>query len=645
MLATLPCFIFLGISGLITGCQDCEKKAAIPPDIGESNQESLDQLIAQIPSVASPGTGINQAEQKFSIKIQEYGTAAADALVPLLATNDEDAYDLVAYCRNNLNSDSLQERHLDPIAKAARQNHSWLPNAIADINTPEAIDFLAKDFRRAPQTMAQIDNALERCAPESILPLIRKFRQAAESETEFMDALVPLFKDCGKRASQAVAPLLEISLDETQAPFRRLAAIKLLGAIGPSSRTTFPELQKLAQKNQDVFGEPVQDAISSSRTPEAADILLEPAISTTRTEQNYYALRDFATRLGHAAKHLAPELAKHLDDPDPHLRLGACRSLGYLGDPGVWPQLVEKLESQNWQVAYSAALSLTQLGAVESRPALEKCRAHFWFPRVKHAADYALRRLAGEVPTKLDFERLGSSFNTSIEDSYNTFDFANRTLWPLNDLGEIPLATGKNKGHLELYFALPPDDDFWIEIREQQKGDGCLQTDAPEIFQSLLREMPDDAEGWKNNDLNGPWIQMIRFSKTTFVFLNSHGKESGVYIIENGQSPKNISSEITKSMTLWNEEIVLTEGWTHMGIDIGNISRTLKKDGVWTVDPWLPLPGYPESSGILKDGRLFANCSDGAIALTKEGIFEYLGSGTEPKPDQSNQSLLPALGD
>ncbi|MDB4383398.1 hypothetical protein N9Z79_04835 [Akkermansiaceae bacterium] len=282
------------------------------------------------------------------------------------------------------------------------------------------------------------------------------------------------------------------------------------------------------------------------------------------------------------------------------------------------------------------------MGAVESQPALEKCQDHYWFPRVKHAADYALRRLAGEEPTKLDFERLGSSFNTSIEDSYNTFNFEDSTLWPLNDLGEIPLATGKNKDHLELNFALPPDDDFWIEIREQQKGDGCLQTDAPEIFQSLLRAMPDHTESWKNHDLNGPWIKMIRFRNTTFVFLNSHGEEGGVCIIENGQPPKKISSEITKLMTLWNDEIVLTEGWTHMGIDIGNLHRILKKDGVWTVDPWLPLPGYPESSGILKDGRLFANCSDGAIALTKDGILEYLGSGTEPKPDQS---LLPALGD
>ena len=86
---------------------------------------------------------------------------------------------------------------------------------------------------------------------------------------------------------------------------------------------------------------------------------------------------------------------------------------------------------------------------------------------------------------------------------------------------------------------------------------------------------------------------MIRFRNTTFVFLNSHGEEGGVCIIENGQPPKKISSEITKLMTLWNDEIVLTEGWTHMGIDIGNLHRILKKDGVWTVDPWLPLPGCP----------------------------------------------------
>ena len=37
-----------------------------------------------------------------------------------------------------------------------------MPNAIADVGTDEVAKFLAKEFRRFPQTRAQIDNALER---------------------------------------------------------------------------------------------------------------------------------------------------------------------------------------------------------------------------------------------------------------------------------------------------------------------------------------------------------------------------------------------------------------------------------------------------------------------------------------------------
>ena len=159
--------------------------AALPARAGEP----LAELIAKVSSIASPGRGMDEAEQKLAEELATHGTAAADLLIPLLKSESGDVRQLAGYCLLDLPAGALLERHLPALMEACAVERDWLPNAIADIDSEEAVEFLAKEFRKNPQTQAQIDHALIRISPRSIEPLLRQFEVAGEEEDEFVRSL------------------------------------------------------------------------------------------------------------------------------------------------------------------------------------------------------------------------------------------------------------------------------------------------------------------------------------------------------------------------------------------------------------------------------------------------------------------------
>ena len=59
--------------------------AVLPAQAGEP----LADLIAKVSSIAFPGRGMNEAEQKLAEELATHGTAAADLLIPLLNPKSE----------------------------------------------------------------------------------------------------------------------------------------------------------------------------------------------------------------------------------------------------------------------------------------------------------------------------------------------------------------------------------------------------------------------------------------------------------------------------------------------------------------------------------------------------------------------------
>lgn len=596
----------------------------------------LAELLKKLPDVASDGTGMNQEEQDFAEAITKHGATATDALVEMLVVKDPHVYQLVTYCLLELKTEDFKPEHLKPMAKAARERRGWLPNAIADIGTDEAARFLVKDFRRLPQTMAQIDNAVERMAPRSIAPLLAEFQDATEDEEEFMIGLVSIFRDCEERAALAVEPLLKIALDSSQPVFRRQAAIQYLGAIGPAGQRTFSKLRALAEKKPEFFEKVVREAIAGSRTSDAADMMIEEAIIEAREAGEIYRFRDMAIEVGKEASHLADRLIGLLDDENPNVKLGACRTLGFLGVTEAEPHLARMLEEQDWRVVFMAIQSLKQLESKKSRVALEKCHKNYWYPKVRRLAGMALGTNESGA-NKDGFDPFNLEPNPSA--SFFAYDDECEHLHPLDDLKDVELIENEFVPKTDYFFALPEDKDLLNGFIEGHRPE-FLEATHPKVYGAIVTLVPEVVKKWMRGGGFGPRvIGLDRRKGETVVVLGDDGSDSGVFLIEEGKPAEWVFRNTVRKVFRWNGDLVVLSGGSDWGEERGEVHRIVKLDDKWKKEFLYALPGWPESGGELKDGRLFANCSSGAVAIDAQGKFEYLGSGSGKIPEP----LLPLL--
>lgn len=569
--------------------------------------ESLKELVAQIEATASEGEGMDQAEQKLAKDISAHKTDAADLLVPLLKSGNKAVRDLAGYCLLELPKGSLLKKHLPALMEACTKERGWLPNAIADIDDEQAVSFLAKDFRRSPETQGQIDNALVRTSPRSIAPLLGEFRLAEETETEFLDKLAEVWTDLGEAAKPAVPFLLEIAVSPKAPVHRRLAAIRYLGAIGPTAESSFPKLKELAVSEPVPYADAVEKAIVGSRTGEAATKLLLQAIAAARHDGELYLFRDLAD-LGKNAAAVGDQLADLLDDPDPGVRLGACRTLGYTTRLDLWPFLAKALKDSDWRVAFAACSSISQLKAKGADASLEALAKSHWYPRVRHAALCARYRIKGEVSP----EEHSRHVSISGDDNDFFFDFSE------SDILLAPMAEAK--------LGLPELDKRerfpWGTEAEKDAGEVSFMTLHPELHRAISASP--DAKKWGNICR---FVDMVEKEETHFVALSAGEWVGGLFSLSGEGKAVTLLKENIAALIEWDNRLVTLSGMYHMGMDEGAVHEVVFKDGEWRARYLYALPGCPISGGLLPDGRLVANCEGGAVAIGKDGRFEYLGSG------------------
>lgn len=577
--------------------------------------EPLADLIAKVSSIAAPGRGMDEAEQKLAVELAPHGTAAADLLIPLLKSESEDVRQLAGYCLLDLPAGALLERHLPSLMEACEKERNWLPNAIADIESDEAVAFLAKEFRKDPQTQAQIDYALIRTCPRSIAPLLKEFEAAGEDEDEFFRCLVHLWTEMGEKAAPAVPRLLAIALNEEAPLFRRQNAIRYLGAIGPSAKESFPKLKELVAASPDPFAEVVREAIADSRTAEAADLLLVDAIAEARAGEGAGFFAGFA-ELGKKAAHLGERLAELLDDPDANVRAGACAALGYTGRLDLWPVLARALKDHDWRVAYSACLSLARLKAKGALPSLRAAAESHWYPRVRFTATYAECQILGtEVPLEVPAHVGHDAKGVLDEIQFGTFDSTDYRLSPMDEdsVGKLGVVSS-------LATVLPWSRSEWLDPEQK-----TFEELHPALFAAISEETEKAKNGhWRECRLKG----MVERGESTLVALSAGEWVGGLFAVTQEGKASLIVDENVYELIDWTGRLIALVGMWHMGMDEGKALEITREDGVWSAKFLYAMPGCPWSGGVLPDGRLFANCEGGAVAIGKDGRFEYLGGGT-----------------
>jgi HEAT repeat protein len=150
----------------------------------------------------------------------------------------------------------------------------------------------------------------------------------------------------------------------------------------------------------------VQRLVARGRTDMAPRIVL---LLDERNEEDA-AVRAAAASAMRAMKHAAsaPELARHLDDPNPAVRHEIARSLGVIGSMGEAPALEQQLSSALEAPAIRAecAYALAEVGGKSAMPGLAAAM-DVRDDRVRFAAHDALIGLAGTDagPTRAAWER------------------------------------------------------------------------------------------------------------------------------------------------------------------------------------------------------------------------------------------------
>ena len=344
---------------------------------------TLEQCLA---AIRDARVRILHVDSRMDEWIAPFGTAAVDALVPMLMDPDPALRERAGYLLASFRQ--IEPRHLPAMVHAWRhgdttnrrgRGNGWLPRAIAATGTNEALRLLWTDFQRDPRisSNAQVLMALARFG-DRLRPLVQ-----AEMETcsvgwlDRCHGIVDLLGELDGRWPRPMPPVIP--------PW----GVELL--IG-WTHAEAPDAQRVASAT---LGHLVHPAALEPLQRELTQLAIDPAERGAGWEAQ--RLIGQIERYGAAAVDSGPAIVRYLDGRfDEDLRADAALALGRIEDRTAIPALLA-LESEltdDWLLAYNVAESLGRLGARQARPLLERLRGH-WHRAVRNNAARALNAIAG----------------------------------------------------------------------------------------------------------------------------------------------------------------------------------------------------------------------------------------------------------
>lgn len=569
------------------------------------DEAEIAALTKQLVEVATPNAGVGKNIQEISEKFADFDhTMVVEALLPLLKHDKDGVPDKASYIILDY-KDGLRPDHLDQLKKGFRNGGGWLPNAIAALDTDGAAEFLAKEFRADPEIYEQLGWALVSMGERGVPFLLKEFDGTdPEREQRFFSGLRHLFKGdhlhdgLKEKAKIAIPHLMRIAESKDENLRRRQEAIKTVGCVGKASMSFFPRLKVLAQQEPDKFGEAVTQAIVSSETSLAAEVLANKVDAGA----GHYTIREIAL-LGTEAKNVGPRVFRWLNDPNWETRIMAARTLGAIGYKDARKSVQELLSSKaDWRLAYVATKSLADLQATESIPALEEASRKHWFPIVRHAAKDALRSLQyGD-----ELEGHGGTAAGDLMD----FVFVDRDELSIED-----------------------DDLKGLKPRKRGAGErtsfGAFQQRQPALAQKFI----------EIRNTNGEWMlkdsgSIIEFPIDGGLLLGAAAGEwvGGLHYAPKDGEHRRLLHKNVSGIEKWKGRIFVASGTNHMGMNEGIIHEVSIEDGKVALVPWFVLPGLPTSMWVTEDEKLIVACVGGTLAFSGKGEFRYFGS----KPTKQN---------
>jgi len=520
--------------------------------------------------------------------------------------------DAAAAIRNSATKlDAIDEQYLPAVLREIDRGNGWFPNVLGKIKTPSArSEFMERYLADSSSPHNQYQNAFRKYG-EEFIPYIIESVISDNGENPKLVYLVGYALDQFKNKDREIAATELIKAFESPelSLQKRNTFVLLIGYLGESAQSTESQLIELWENDPDLTKSAAQ-ALVGIRSKTSGEILSK----ALRDHPNYLLLRDIA-EVGFAAEDAGKDVAVLLKSSDWDIRLGAARTLGFIGYQDANNQLIEFLnDPRDVRLNYVAAESLGRLGAKDAFNALKDAAKNHWYPAVRNSAAIAVEKITNNTPYELKYHPDNFGFEY--------FDFQHIKIESTPDQEEI-------EGMLEppqikLYSFRDADalaklsypseiigfDASDAEEQIAEKGDGAIIVINEENMvehRKTINQIPGVGlhvhNGWIVGSSRGEWGGELAFI----------GDDGNQYFI--------LEDNVTDLFQL-GDRIVAVTGLAHLTSNRGMVYEVKFRNGKWVGEYWRALPSAPMSSGKLENREIFiATRRAGTLALSSSGQF------------------------
>ncbi|QSQ15844.1 HEAT repeat domain-containing protein [Myxococcus landrumensis] len=322
---------------------------------------------------------------------------------------------------------------------------------------------------------------------------------------------------------------------------------------------------------------------------------LELAIQRVRRAPDPGGLA-FIAEFGEQANPHAGELVAGLmGHRNADVRVFAARTVGLIQHAEARDALVACLDDVvDWRLVLAAAESLGRLRAAKAIESLERVSAAHWFPPVRDAARKSIRVIRGE-------DTFASE--KSPRDSFFTFFDA----WT------------RERNLLRPALTQAPDE-----------------LPPPVLVQRTFTSMEEGREAETLGRLVAKRRQPTCGLRVPGGFLLGldRGEWRGTlaYQSEDATQESFIAWDNIHGLHRVGSRIFAVTGLAHLGGNEGHLFLVEPRESTYAITPWRELPGAPEYSGWLPDGRLCIVCIGACVVVTLDGALQALEASEAPLP-------------
>ncbi|MDP1824727.1 MAG: hypothetical protein Q8L48_15840 [Archangium sp.] len=462
----------------------------------------------------------------------------------------------------------LTERELPALIAAYRGGNRWVVGAIASIRTPKAISFLAGEFERAPQGNEALAWHLGQFGPAGVQALLQPLNRDAPVRDHFAASACGGVRELGAGGTNVGAELLVTLASEMRPVANRKAALWLLGCVPPLSAS-----ERVAVDGAVTASKALQLDKNTSLlqvtlgTPEGVRIIMRRL-----AKQPEYVAALVAA--GQSARIAEPAVLSLTDHPTANIRLEAVKALGAIGgDPSIARLELALTDDTDWQIPCAAARSLVTLKANSKLSALRAAARTAWYPPTAECIDAAGKALESGV----------------VLSQQRKWEVPDGSPWRVHP---VPRAAARTE-----------------ELSERQRA-ALRVTGAVRSWSE---------RGPLTESVVGPPSVALALDGG-FLLGTNRGEWGGELVWSSGGKQRPLLEENIVGIHRLGGRLIVVTGLAHLGINEGAVFRVeFAADSTPHATEWRILPGVPEGSFVLENGRLFLPCKGGDVVLDETG--------------------------